>query len=409
MKKLLCTACFVLGCIFTPVSTYAASNTQNTDNTAIELFHDGKDAVLAKFTIKPDWHIYWSNPGEIGLPTTVKAQNSKLSVVNQTIPQIRTVYDTMNEYLYDNIAYFELKVDNPSQASIIFDFVECNDVCKPEKLVFDLAELPATDDKLWQEIKETATATFPQKIKLTSPLEQNEIHFGETPASLKFIPTEQDIVDSESINISQNNKETHIKWQSEQPQQLKQALIMTPENAYLADIVYEDSWLSFIYIIILAFLGGIILNAMPCVFPILSLKIFTLLKQRRRNKVRARINAFLYVCGVLFSFLLLTSCLTALKSGGEAVGWGFQLQSAWFVGLMALIFFILFLYMMEWIHFPNFASNFIHKAAGFNDFTTGFFAVLVASPCTGPFMGAAFSLYRKRCRLLRKYRGQIHR
>lgn len=113
------------------------------------------------------------------------------------------------------------------------------------------------------------------------------------------------------------------------------------------------------------------------------------MKQHHRSKFQARLNAFLYVCGVLFSFLLLTSCLAILKSGGEVVGWGFQLQSAWFVGLMTIIFFILFLFMMDWIRFPNFATDFIHKAAGFNDFTTGFFAVLIASPCTGPFMGVA--------------------
>lgn len=375
--------------MITALSAQAKGNTQSTANTTVELFHNGKDSVLAKFTLKPDWHIYWSNPGEIGLPTKIQAQNSELDVINQTVPQIRTIYETLNEYLYENTAYFELKLDNLPQAEISFDFVECNDVCKPEKLIFNMAELPAADDKLWQEIKAAATATFPQKIELTSSTKQNEVRLKTSSADIKFIPTEQDVIDSESVNISQDKKNALIKWKSVQPQQLKQALIVTPEKSYLADIVYENNFLSFVYIIILAFLGGVILNAMPCVFPILSLKIFTLMKQRRRNKSQARLNAFLYICGVLFSFLLLTSCLTTLKSGGEAVGWGFQLQSAWFVGLMALIFFVMFLYMIEWIHFPSFANDFIHKAAGFNDFTTGFFAVLIASPCTGPFMGVA--------------------
>jgi len=389
MKRIIFGICVFLSCIFTATLSYAENNAQSTDNTTIELFHNGKDSVLAKFTLKPDWHIYWSNPGEIGLPTTVKASNSSLDIINQSVPQIRTVYDVMNEYLYENTAYFELKLDNLQQAEIAFDFVECNDVCKPEKLIFNMAELPAANDKLWQEIKTAATATFPQKIELNSPLEQNEIHLKTAASDIKFIPTEQDVIDDGSVEITDNKKNISIKWQSEPTKQLKQALIVTPQKNYLAQINYEENVSSLLYLIIFAFIGGIILNAMPCVFPILSLKIFTLLKQRRTNRKRARLNAFLYVCGVLLSFLLLTLCLIILKKGGEAVGWGFQLQSAWFVGIMTIIFIVMFLYMMEWINFPNFANRFIHNAAGFNDFTTGFFAVLIASPCTGPFMGAA--------------------
>ena len=381
--------CMFFGCMFTALPSHADKNSLSTKHTTIELFHNGKDSVMAKFTLKPDWHIYWSNPGEIGLPTTVNASNSSLDIINQTVPQIRTVYETMNEYLYENTAYFELKLDNLRQAEIAFDFVECNDVCKPEKLIFNMAELPATNDKLWQEIKAAATATFPQKIELSSSSEQNEVLIKDLPSDIKFIPTEQDIINSESVEISSDKKNTRITWQTEPSKQLKQALIITPQNNYLAQINYNENSISLLYLIIFAFIGGIILNAMPCVFPILSLKIFTLLKQNTKDIKRARINALLYVCGVLLSFMLLTACLIVLKNGGEAVGWGFQLQSAWFVGIMMLIFAILFLYMVEWIRFPSFAGNFIHKAAGFNDFTTGFFAVLIASPCTGPFMGAA--------------------
>lgn len=379
---------FALGMFFA-LPLYADSGVQSTKHTKIELFQNGKDTVLAKFTIKPDWHIYWSNPGEIGLPTTVSADNSNLSIINQSVPQVRSVYDTLDEYLYENTAYFELKLDNLRQAEISFDFVECNDVCKPQKLIFNMVDVPAVDDELWREIKTAATKTFPQKIKLTSPLEHNEVHLDKIYNEVKFVPTEQDVIDEQSIDVSKNAKDTIIKWSSEQNGQLKNALIIGDGKAYIADIVYsQNSWV-LLYIILLAFCGGIILNAMPCVFPILSLKIFTLLKQRKMPKRRARLNAFLYVCGVLSCFMLLTVCLILFKNSGEAIGWGFQLQSAWFVGIMAVIFFVLFLYMTEVIHFSGFANHFIHRVAGFNDFTTGFFAVLIASPCTGPFMGAA--------------------
>ncbi|MBQ8482154.1 MAG: thioredoxin family protein [Alphaproteobacteria bacterium] len=376
-------------CMFTAVSCFAQNNTQSTANTTVELFHNGKDEVLAKFTLKPDWHIYWSNPGEIGLPTVVEAQNSDIDIINQSVPQIRNIYEVMSEYVYENTAYFELKLDNLQQAEISFDFVECNDICKPEKLIFNMAELPASDDKLWREIKNIATATFPQKIELIGSSKQNEIQLDTAADDVKFIPTSQDVINNETVEISQNKKNVKVKWEPLEEKQLKQALIVADGRAYLADIKYRQDYFALIYMVLLAFIGGMILNAMPCVFPILSLKIFTLLKQRRRSKIRAKINALLYTLGVLASFLLLTSCLIGLKNSGEAVGWGFQLQSNWFVGTMAVLFLLLFLYMTEWLRFPDFANRFIHKAAALNDFTTGFFAVLIASPCTGPFMGAA--------------------
>jgi thiol:disulfide interchange protein DsbD len=87
--------------------------------------------------------------------------------------------------------------------------------------------------------------------------------------------------------------------------------------------------------------------------------------------------------------MILTAVLVWLKKQGEAIGWGFQLQSPWFVGVMAIVFLLLFLLMIEWLHFPNMTNKFIHRLSGINEFSTGFFAVLIASPCTGPFMGAA--------------------
>lgn len=390
MKYVVCQICFFLmSCIFSAIPCFAESNIQHTKNSVVELFHNSKGDVLAKISLQKGWHIYWSNPGEIGLPTNITAQNSNIKVINQSTPQIRTVYDTMDEYIYENTAYFALNVENPKQAEIIIDFVECNDVCKPEKLIFDIADIPPTDNAIWKQINQKASATFPQKIKLPTSSKTNEISLPFAAKNIRFVPTKQDIIDNNTIEITAKNQKTFIKWQSTEPELLKQALIINNDKAYLADIIYEQSGFVMLYIILLAFIGGIILNAMPCVFPILSLKIFSLIKQRKRNIAKARLNALLYTGGVLLCFLMLTAGLILLKNGGKAVGWGFQLQSAWFVGIMAIIFALLFLYMMEWLRFPNFANRLIHKASGFNDFTTGFFAVLIASPCTGPFMGAA--------------------
>lgn len=389
MKYFVCQLYFFISCMFAALPCFAKTNIQQTKNSVVEIFHNGNGNALAKISLRKGWHIYWSNPGEIGLPTTITAKNSNIEVMNQSTPQIHTVYDTMDEYIYENSAYFAINIDNPQQAELTFNFVECNDVCKPEKVTFNMSDIPPTDTKLWQQIHKNASDTFPQKIQLSNSLKTNEVLLPFIANNIKFIPVKQDVIDNSTIEVNTKNQKTFVTWQSSEAELLKQALIINDNKAYLADIVYEQNSFILLYIILLAFIGGIILNAMPCVFPILSLKIFSLIKQRRRNPAKARLNAFLYTSGVLLCFLILTAGLIVLKSGGKAVGWGFQLQSAWFVGIMAIVFALLFLYMVEWLRFPNFANRLIHKASGFNDFTTGFFAVLIASPCTGPFMGAA--------------------
>ncbi len=373
---------------FTALPVYAG-NVQSTENTSIRLFSDGKHELIAQVHMNEGWHIYWRNPGEIGKPTVISAQNGDLQIINQSTPEIHRVYEVLNEYLYAHTAYFALYMPKLKDARLTFSFVECNDICKPEKLTFNLNDVMPSAPEDWQAVKAAAEATFPQKIKLTSPIDSNRVHF-ELPAReiMQFIPAESEILDIDSLQINQKRQKFDIEWQTLDKQKLSQALLITPDRAYIADIVYTDMpqntlW----YILLLAFVGGVILNTMPCVFPILSLKIFTLLKSVRRRGRWQR--AIAYVIGVWCSFMLLTLLLVYFKKQGEAIGWGFQLQSPWFVGTMAVIFLILFFFMTEWLHFPSFAAQHVHKAAKTNAFATGFFAVLIASPCTGPFMGAA--------------------
>ncbi len=136
-------------------------------------------------------------------------------------------------------------------------------------------------------------------------------------------------------------------------------------------------------IIILAFLAGITLNFMPCIFPILSIKTIYMLKNHNMQK-HNYYNAFMYVLGVLLCFLFMATCLFYFRKTGEAIGWGFQLQSPYFVASMIFIFTIIFLMFLDVIRIPQFN---IAKYTKMNSFLTGLFAVIIASPCSGPFMG----------------------
>lgn len=145
-------------------------------------------------------------------------------------------------------------------------------------------------------------------------------------------------------------------------------------------------------ILFFAFFGGIILNFMPCIFPILSLKAISLI-QSVQSKKNIRLESLLYLAGVVSSFLIIASTLIYLRSKGQEIGWGFQLQSPIFVTLMIIIFCFIFLMLLDIVNLKNPFANRVGRIS-FNKqkidaFVTGFFAVLIASPCTAPFMGVA--------------------
>lgn len=132
-----------------------------------------------------------------------------------------------------------------------------------------------------------------------------------------------------------------------------------------------------------AVLGGLILNLMPCVFPVLSIKALSLLDADDQSE-RLR-HAMGYAFGVVASFVFLGALLAGLKGAGEAVGWGFQLQSPGFVAAIAILFFVLGLNLLGILEVPGFGVAMDRP----NPFATGVLAVIVATPCTVPFMGAA--------------------
>lgn len=149
---------------------------------------------------------------------------------------------------------------------------------------------------------------------------------------------------------------------------------------------------SFPVVLLLAFVGGLILNFMPCIFPILTLKAISLV-QGRLNHRQMRIDSLLYLAGVVLSFMIIAGILAFLRAQGEHIGWGFQLQSPVFVAVILVIFVIVFFLLLDLIKVRNPFADRLGRISMSNRrigaFATGFFAVLIASPCTAPFMGIA--------------------
>lgn len=154
-----------------------------------------------------------------------------------------------------------------------------------------------------------------------------------------------------------------------------------------------DSERSLFTIMMFALLGGLILNLMPCVFPVLSLKVLNLTAKSGASGAQKKLHGLAYTAGIVLTFMVLASVLLALRAGGEAVGWAFQLQSPWFVAMLVFLFFVMGLSLSGVYEFGTRlmgVGGSLTASKGYkSSFSTGVLATIVASPCTAPFMGAA--------------------
>ncbi|TAK90400.1 MAG: DUF255 domain-containing protein [Burkholderiaceae bacterium] len=157
--------------------------------------------------------------------------------------------------------------------------------------------------------------------------------------------------------------------------------------------VKPSSWLT---ALLGAFLGGLILNLMPCVFPVLSIKVVAMVQHEARHPGVLHKHGLIYAAGVLLGFLALAGALLAVRAAGSTLGWGFQLQNPWFVFALAILFTLIALnlfgvFEIRWGQTR--AAQAEHDAQQLHPhlsaFATGLLAVVVASPCSAPFMGAA--------------------
>ncbi len=144
-----------------------------------------------------------------------------------------------------------------------------------------------------------------------------------------------------------------------------------------------------------AFLGGLLLNLMPCVFPVLAIKVLGFAKPGH-TRAEHRWAGWSYTTGVVLSFVLLGALMLALRAGGSQLGWGFQLQSPGVVAGLALLFTLLGLNLSGWFEFGQFVPSRLaamqHRHPAVDAWWSGVLAVVIASPCTAPFMGASLGL-----------------
>lgn len=389
--------------------------------------------IALKLTLKPKWHTYWINPGDSGLATTVEwtlPAGFTASPIHWIAPHwLQTKQQVTFGYL--NEAFYLVEITPPTAVSAQpqtltaqANWLACGESCVPESaeitLTLPISSAEGTPDytkhhALIHQLKDE----LPQQLKTSSEFSildetvQFSVLLSKEHAqlidSVRLFPTKNGLIKYNSpLKFSlENNLLTITAEKGKNPQlndfeALLQFNDQTTHKTYNYHLIFTQKQvtpalhiqevLSLLTILAFALLGGFILNAMPCVFPILSIKALTIAKKKKSEFKKIRAQGFMYTVGVIASFLSLAFLLIALKKGGHSIGWGFQMQSPYFVTFMIYLTFLIGLSLSGLFYMPIFFGNTnagIEEGRKRDSFLLGILAVLVATPCTAPFMGVA--------------------
>lgn len=377
-------------------SDLSFQNDQLSINVQTKETAEGLD-VLFTFSLFDGWHISWQNPGDAGVPTKFYFSNASAKLENSTVPAKFIYEEVITQYGFSNKAFYLFHLSKLSEnPSVRVSWAVCRDYCEPQETVFNLQKQTTSS---FEQTLQDALKTFPRLIEkpVSAKIKNNKLilFIQDLPFNdiSYFIPSESGICSTDApyfMTLSKTEEQALKKdkfiIQAQKNKIPSFGIFITPDGAYKVPISQAEP--NFFLILLFAFLGGIVLNLMPCVFPVLSLKALSMAQSIRSNE-KHFLKALSYTFGVVLSFALIAGALFLLKSGGAALGWGFQLQSPLFVLIMIVLFVLILFFLFDLIPFSVPFLDTFSKLSSLNSFLTGFFAVLIASPCTGPFMGAA--------------------
>ncbi len=398
------------------------------------------------FEVEPHWHVYWRNPGDSGAAPRFAWQGNYALISEPLWPfptRLPVAHLTNLGYEGDVAYVFEVQLPQPLperlQLQVDLEWLVCSDEeCLPGfgRLSLDIPVSGATD--AWQPRTRELLTQFQQRIpdadisaapwQITDvqlePTGQLLVRVNETTAGAPapaLYPLQGEFVSAalpqllneqyreglreqqwrfalesvpapSSLGFVLAAAERAWEWPSLTVRQVAASApviaqspsTQTPTQPFTQSPVQPLWWL-----LLLAFVGGAILNLMPCVFPVLSIKVFSLIKHQHAPLGERLREGLAYTGGVMFTFALLGLGFLLLRAAGAGVGWGFQLQSPWVVLALALLFWLMALSFMGALEFGQGLMSLAGRSPAGGSFATGVLAVFVAAPCTGPFMGAA--------------------
>jgi thiol:disulfide interchange protein DsbD len=382
--------------------------------------------------IKPGWHVYWRNPGDSGLPTTIDWElpsGFSAGAISWPVPE-HFLQGGIGNYGYAGSSDLLVPITVPKDVDIggtaalsaEASWLVCAEICIPGSaelsLNLPIVAGPVAPDPntaaLFTKARGWMPVAAPFETRFISAADDYRLLVPEAAlAGLRgptgtFFPYDGSLIDhAAEPHASRVNGGLEIVLKKANasaatPATLDGALALRGADG--GDRAFEISanpatglptqnGLAGWQALLLALLGGIVLNAMPCVFPILSLKLLGLARQAHGHRSEQVAHGLAYTTGVLLSFAALGGSLLALRAGGRAIGWGFQLQTPIFVTVVAYILLAMGLSLSGVAAFGAGVSGtggrLASRAGLTGTFFTGVLATIVATPCTAPFMAAA--------------------
>ncbi len=368
--------------------------------------------VMVHLELQPQWHTYWLNPGDSGLPIQIGMDLP--SGIEQgpllDLPPRAIKVGGLTDYGYSDHGYFLFELKTSIESSgvqtipVTLEWLTCKSICVPQSGQFELqftihdtnnVETGFAD--LIEEKRENAI-NYPT-IAMDSAIVDNQLVFDASELDFEiehvFI-AQPGITENQAPNQASNDQYT-LPLLQENASSLSGFILSTDGRYYrfksfIEATAQSSSPMGFWMAIAFGLLGGLILNIMPCVFPILTLKVLSLTKLNQLPLKERSLHGLFYTAGICLAFVGLACVIVGLKSTGEMVGWGFQMQSPVFLISMSFILFLVACNLMGWFEFIipmglNAKGHPEHKLR--SSFMTGLLITLVATPCTAPFMAPA--------------------
>jgi thiol:disulfide interchange protein/DsbC/DsbD-like thiol-disulfide interchange protein len=383
--------------------------------------------------IQPGWHTYWSNPGDSGLPTTIDLTlppGFKPGPIAWPTPQ-RFTSGPVVDYGYEREVILPVTIETPATLQVGVDislkahasWLVCSDTCIPEDAELTMSlpvrAVTATDPQWVDSFAASRARTpmpnpFPTKLSVTDDKLKLHVAMGDASQlrDVMFFPEDANVVDNDSPQVISRGPDglnvTLVRDTSKPTPSILNGVLAYRDIAAQAGgspgaiaiaapieavATSAHAGLELVGAILLAFAGGIVLNLMPCVLPVLAIKAFGLVQHGQASQREIRLQGLAYAAGVLISFALIAGTLIGFRAAGAEIGWGFQLQSPLFVAVMIYVLFAVGLNLSGAFAFgaslTGVGSDLSSLKGYAGSFFTGALATLVATPCTAPFMAAA--------------------
>ena len=380
--------------------------------------------VGVELELPEGWHTYWRNPGDSGEPVSLTWSGQGLkssSKIRWPIPD-RIPYGPLvnlgykeSVLLTQRLAFENLVGVDAIELTVSGRWLVCEAVCIPETKVMTLTlpvvEQAAVNPELKVRFDQLPLPQRAAGISETRWLSQTDLeirlNFPGIDLSrldgLYFLPFEEGVLDltvaptavveADQIVLGVGFEDASrarydgLLWFQEWVNGERVTAAFMIEVPSPND---NSGGLAFLQAILMALLGGMILNLMPCVFPVLSIKVLGLMAEAGGSQQAQRQQGWWYTFGVIASFVLIALVLMVLRAVGEQIGWGFQLQSPVVVALLAILFLLLGLNLSGFYTIGSGISVNVGPEKGrLGALSSGVLAVVIAAPCTAPFMGAA--------------------